>query len=139
MVASLGKAESCHQQKGTWAVTQQVGKLTKRTGKPLKVTRTQMWVDLVGTDVDQAKTDGKPNTHLMELRQELREEQKFTPMKRNTPAVKTTKVSKETQAVHLNDYMLPQEVCRGKNALPLNRIKAEEPIYRGQAGTRGCM
>ena len=32
----------------------------------VRVTRTQMWVDLLGAGVDQNKIDGKPNTYFLE-------------------------------------------------------------------------
>lgn len=58
-------------------------------------------------------------------------------MRRHTSAVKSTKESKGTRAVHPEDHVLPREeemLC-----LPLNRMQAKEPAYRGQTGTRGRM
>ena len=44
----------------------------------VRVTRTQMWVDLIRAGVDGRKLDGKPNRILLELWQELKPVQQFS-------------------------------------------------------------
>lgn len=48
---------------------------------PMRVTRTQMWVDLIWAGVDGRKLDRKPNRILLELWQRLKPEQQFQPLK----------------------------------------------------------
>ena len=47
----------------------------------VRVTRTQMWTDLIWARVDGRKLDGKPNRILLELWQQLKPEQQFPPLR----------------------------------------------------------
>lgn len=76
----MGEAETRCTQKGVHAVANKV--LAARRDGPLKVTQTQMWVNLVLAGVYRDKTDGKPNIYLLELWQQLKVDQWFTPLKK---------------------------------------------------------
>lgn len=56
MVADLGEAEEMIAQKEIWSAPQR-----KNLKDPLKVTGTQMWVDLIGEGADREKLGGKSN------------------------------------------------------------------------------
>ena len=47
-------------------VQKEIQSASRRKG-PMKVTRTQMWVDLIKAGADRKKLDGKSNRHLLEL------------------------------------------------------------------------
>ena len=61
-VADLGEAEVMRIWKEIRPVTHK-----KNLQGPMKVTRTQMWVDLIWAGVDGRKLDGKSNRILLEL------------------------------------------------------------------------
>ena len=59
VVTGLGAAEHLQQQKGVWAVSQTPS--APQSSNPVAVTMTQMWVDLLGSGVNQNNIDGKLN------------------------------------------------------------------------------
>ena len=66
MVASLQEVESWWQQKGVRVVSR-APSVSQSKSDSMRVTRTQMWMDLSGVGVDQNKIDEKPNAYLLEL------------------------------------------------------------------------
>ena len=62
-VADLGEAEAMRARKEIRSATHKKG--------PMKVTRTQMWVDLIWAGADRRKLDGKPSRILLDLWQQI--------------------------------------------------------------------
>lgn len=100
-----------------------------------------MWVDMVLARVDRDKIDGKPNAYLLEFWQQLKVDQRFTPLKKKQGekgGEKAMRPEAEWPTSRITQYS-------GTPTLPLspssisNREKAEERAYRGGAGNRGRM
>ena len=75
-VADLGEAEAMRIQKEIRPVTHK-----KNLQGPMKVMRTQMWVDLIWAGAHGEKLDRKSNRILLELQQQLKPEQQFQPLR----------------------------------------------------------
>ena len=72
----------------------------------MKVTRTQMWVDLIRAGADRRKLDGKSNRILLELWQQLKPEQQFQPLR---PKRQRSETETRVLSVCLQDFLLESE------------------------------
>ena len=72
----------------------------------MKVTRTQMWVNLIWVGADGRKLDGKSKRFLLVLWQQLKPEQQFQPLK---PKRQRSETEPQVWPVCLQDFLLESE------------------------------
>ena len=97
-VADLGEAETTRIQKEIRPVTYK-----KNLQGPMKVTRTQMWVDLIQAGADGKKLDGKSNRILPEQWHQLKPEQQFQSLR---PKRQRSETEPQVWPVCLQDFLL---------------------------------
>ena len=114
-VADLGKAEAMKAWKEIRSATQR-----KNLKGPMKVMRTQMWVDIIQDRADRKKLDGKSNRILLELWQQLKPEQQFQPLR---PKRQRSETEPRVRPVCLQDFLL------------VNEPTSLEPTQEGDWGT----
>ena len=78
-LADLREVETIRAWGEVWAMTERRG-----AKGPVKVSRTQMWVDLIKARVVKEKLNGKPNRILLELWHQLKPEQQFQLLRSRT-------------------------------------------------------
>ena len=87
----------------------------------MKVTRTQMWIDLTQAGGDGRKLNGKSNRILLELWQQLKPEQQFQPLRLMRQRSET---EPRVQPVYLQDFLLG------------SKPTSPEPTQEGDCGTQ---
>lgn len=125
-------------EKGLCSCKTSLGTPLKETNKPMRVTHTKMWTDLLGAGVDQAKIDSKPNVYLLELWQQLQGDQKFIVVScRVTPKEGIKESRRQMRAMRSRTIWCLSPFGGRMPFLPLNRMNAEVHICKRQVGTKG--